>query len=631
MGKSKVRYHMRHQADNGTGTPLREECLVPGITKVQVLMDKIQVFFSKWLKDHLSRIYPNGFWETGVLGTLTPEQRRNVVEEGAKNLDELDFASLISVFLGNFRRLRQEIHIDAELSDLAKHVKKIRNRYAHKNAKSIVNGDYRKIKYHIDTLHQFLTGLGAEQELLKEVDILSGGETMIGASASAMANFPEASQKNRIIIKVDRNGNRVLSSEEESNRMILKSDTKAVDSVDTKKGATVVSRDEICESVRKYCNLVNFARTAPGLDGIFPSDAFILNRNKKQKFPVEGRGNWECLMLLPFKGDPEEAIKELSGMWNCPDDNVPYTSNGYMVWEFPPFVDVRPKEGEQIESIYPVGYFPLCFGDYITKTQNSNEHDDFLTCFSRSFVENFCVYDYVFTFGLDMIRGKKTELTICDVGVGVGGATYGLIWALRKRLWGDDSFRKIRVIGLDEDENALHIFDKLKSVIKDAWPNIEFDFVTKKVVFPRIGVIFDNVISYDFVITSKCFQKISDDGDLSGIKNLYKWYFDEAQKSVSENGVISVLEVDDVNGRKALESVLQSLSDCRVVIPPRQDEHGFVDIKRIGLCSPWDNGTQEEVFFSVVGSRKLAETFHGNSGCQAMNVQDADNNKKVLR
>lgn len=615
MGKSKVRYHMRRQADNGTGTPLREECLVPGITKVQVLMDQIQVFFSKWLKDHLSRIYPNGFWETGVLGTLTSEQRRNVVEEGAKDLDELDFATLISVFLGNFRRLRQEIHIDAELSDLAKHVKKIRNRYAHKNAKSIVNGDYRKIKYHIDTLHQFLTGLGAEQELLKEVDILSGVETMIGATASAMTNFPGASQKNRIIITVDRNGNRVLSSRKESNRMIVKSDKNVVDSVDTQKkeGAIVVSRDEFRESVREYCNQVNFART--DWDDIFPSDAFILDRKKKQKFPVEGRGNWEYLMLLPFKGDPEEAIKELSGMWNCPDDNAPYTSNGYIVWEFPPFIDVRPKEGEQIESIYPVGYFPLCFSDYMANTLNPNEDDDFGTCFSHSFVESFCIYDCIFTFGLDMIRGKKTELTICDVGVGAGGATYGLIWALRKRLRGDTSFKRIRVVGLDGDENALHIFDKLKYIVKKEWPNIEFDFFTRRVMFPRVGVSLDNDISYDFVITSKCFLEISDEGDLSGIKDLYKWYFDEAQKVVSENGVISVLEVDDMNGRRALESVLQPLSDRCVVIPPRQDGHGFVDIKRIGLYSTRDSGTQEEVFFSVVGSRKLVETFHRNFGC----------------
>lgn len=96
---------------------------MPDITKVQMIMDRLQVFFAKWLGEHLRRVYPKDFWEEGVLGVLTPEQRENALDDGAKCLDDLDFAALIAVFLGNFRLLRREAHLDAELSDLAKHVK----------------------------------------------------------------------------------------------------------------------------------------------------------------------------------------------------------------------------------------------------------------------------------------------------------------------------------------------------------------------------------------------------------------------------------------------------------------------------------------------------------------------------
>lgn len=140
--------------------------------RIQMVLDKAQVFLEQWLDSHLKCIYQNDFWQMAVLNALTAEQREEVEESGAKSLAELDLAMLIAVFLGNFRALRKSAHVDSELTDMAKHVKKIRNLYAHRNAKTIRKPDSKKVKYHIDTLKHFLEGLGADAPLLREVDQL---------------------------------------------------------------------------------------------------------------------------------------------------------------------------------------------------------------------------------------------------------------------------------------------------------------------------------------------------------------------------------------------------------------------------------------------------------------------------
>lgn len=158
---------------------------MPDTIKIQMILDKVQVFLEQWLECHLKRVYQADFWQVAVLNVLTPDQRSSVEEDGAQSFEDLDFATLIAVFLGNFRVLRREVHLDPELSDMAKHVKKIRNLYAHKNSKTITKPDFKKVKYHCETLHHFLEGLGADVALLNEVDALYDAITVEGVHASA--------------------------------------------------------------------------------------------------------------------------------------------------------------------------------------------------------------------------------------------------------------------------------------------------------------------------------------------------------------------------------------------------------------------------------------------------------------
>ena len=169
--------------------------------KTQMVLDKVQVFLCQWLDCHLRRVCQTNFWQSAVLGILTPEQRSNVEEEGAQSLEDLDFALLVAVFLGNFRILRREVHLNSELFDMAKHVKKIRNLYAHKDSRTITKPNYKKIKYHIETLHQFLDGLGADVELLREIDEL-GEASMEGGLHAYSDSQPTIITSNGVKIRV---------------------------------------------------------------------------------------------------------------------------------------------------------------------------------------------------------------------------------------------------------------------------------------------------------------------------------------------------------------------------------------------------------------------------------------------
>lgn len=195
------------------------------------------------------------------------------------------------------------------------------------------------------------------------------------------------------------------------------------------------------------------------------------------------------------------------------------------------------------------------------------------------------------------------------MGVGSGGAAYGLIWALRKHLFGDNTFKRIRVIGFDGNKNAIDIFKDLKSVIEDAWP-IEFEYVTDRVQFSSASIIPIDKVSCkaDFVITSKCLQELG--RTPQDIQALYKRYFDDARSIVSNDGLISVIEIDSSNRRTALENALKSLDSRHIVVTPCRDEGECVGSERMALYSTRiENVVDEDVLFTVVGPRSFADRF----------------------
>ena len=135
---------------------------------INKVLDGIQVFLVKWMQEMLPKVFPVDCWSRGVINVLTPDQREEALESKAKSLADLDFAALISVLLGNFKLFRAKVRISQEVPDLARHIKKIRNVYAHKNVNSIVNASVDKINFHMAVLRHFLTELNtSEDEVLR--------------------------------------------------------------------------------------------------------------------------------------------------------------------------------------------------------------------------------------------------------------------------------------------------------------------------------------------------------------------------------------------------------------------------------------------------------------------------------
>lgn len=137
------------------------------VSEVQALIDDIQIALGTWLKHYLPIVHPKDMWKCGVIQKLTELQYQSARADGARTLDDLDLTALLSVFIGNFRDLRNVSHIRQEMQTMAFHIKEVRHDYAHKKTKAIVHADYATLQYHIYTLIRFRDGLGEVPEVKK--------------------------------------------------------------------------------------------------------------------------------------------------------------------------------------------------------------------------------------------------------------------------------------------------------------------------------------------------------------------------------------------------------------------------------------------------------------------------------
>ena len=618
----------------GVAATLKEVETMLDATKFRAMMDEVIVFLSEWLERHLKIVYGNINWNAHIYSMLSPDQQKFATESGASSLDRLDLSALISVFVGNFVVLRKKFQLDADLKSMALTAKTLRNVDSHRTAKDIKTLTEDKLQYRLLSLKTLLVGLGADESVVRKIAFVTteSDDACVGKPKAASNPLPSTViNRSGITIKVSSAVPRQVANMPLPQSNVHSTTCKKMPIVEHCPQAKV-------ESCR---NNINFARSM--YEEYFKSDAIILDGKKRLESPLKGRGEWEFLVVMPFVGEGNKALNAANSSWHCPDTE-PYVQDGHIVWEFPPCTENVAPVTSLDGGIYPAGFVPSCFDVFIANhpgtdyspdcgrvenNLNAKPHDAnwYLgNYFPRSFVETFCIYDYIFSFGFDAVRGNKSELTICDVGVGSGGATYGLIWALRKRLFGDDTFKKIRVIGLDGNQNALDIFMDLKSVIEGEWP-IEFEYVTDRVRFTSASIIpMDKVTcKADFVITSKCLQELGH--ARQDIQALYERYFSEAQSIVSDDGLISVLEIDNLNRSTALENALRSLNDGRVVIAPRCDEGGLVGFERIDLYSTRIKSVVgENVLFTVVGPFSFAERIPRwiPAARPALNVQDVD-------
>ena len=132
-------------------------------SRIHPMLDKVQTYLGLWLEDHLKQIRPADWWERCVMDVLVPEQRENVLNDGANNPSGLDLSMQISVFRGNWQSLRRRFHLSPQLYDDAIAVKRIRNKYSHKKSSE----DYdSRFEHDMETVRLFLKGLGAPDDMI---------------------------------------------------------------------------------------------------------------------------------------------------------------------------------------------------------------------------------------------------------------------------------------------------------------------------------------------------------------------------------------------------------------------------------------------------------------------------------
>jgi len=595
----------------GVRTPSKEDVFMPDTARIQMLIDAVQEFLGGWLEQKLTGIYGAEYWQRAVLSVLDERQQRVVREDGSKCPQELDLPMQVSVFRNNWVSLLEQYHLNRQLYNDAVAVKLIRNKYDHKKRNTPV--DEERYRHDIETVYLFLKELGADSSLLGDVRRLINP-----------CHYVDPAKQQAIKICVSKIPSaRVCEDAVQTETTTCAvsaqhSDTEARSEKPTQEIVVRIGSSSCDEAYvnecKKYLDMVwnSFPR-------YFDSDSIIISQGKETLSPVNGKGTWDYLVLLHVKSEGAEACRAINSFYTCPD-TTPYLQGDYLVWQFPRFEE-DPEE-YNVANVYPVGVLPTMFDDYISSKPGTNynpdckvvSHNDDATMsralwylgnyFPRSFSEAFCIYDYLLTYVLPEVRAGRDGLTICDVGMGSGGATFGLLWALRKRLIGDKTFKRIKVYGLDVNENALQLCEEMVPLMRREWP-IEMEFITRRVRFSQLGIIPDGFIKekVDFVISAKCLQEISSD-DLT-MKGLYKRYFEEAQK-ICGSGVVSIMEIFRPARSRSLTSALSHFQDSMTSLVPNGDgkpvaceEHFRLNSSRIGRL------VGENIVFSVVGPEKL--------------------------
>ena len=91
------------------------------------------------------------------------------------------------------------------------------------------------------------------------------------------------------------------------------------------------------------------------------------------------------------------------------------------------------------------------------------------TYFPRSYAESYCIFSEFFKNHSEQYA-NQIELSIFDFGCGTGGEIVGLLTALSECC---SNIKRVRVVALDGNENALQLYD---NVIWELKKHIKIDF-----------------------------------------------------------------------------------------------------------------------------------------------------------
>lgn len=123
------------------------------------------------------------------------------------------------------------------------------------------------------------------------------------------------------------------------------------------------------------------------------------------------------------------------------------------------------------------------------------------TYFPRSYAEAYCIFSEYFS-KHKAEWNQKEELSIFDFGCGTGGEIIGLLTVLDEIF---PNMKKVRIVALDGNQNALRLYEKVLSVFKNQ-TNIQIennsapiyidDFYDLRIIDNVLNKKFDIIISF---------------------------------------------------------------------------------------------------------------------------------------
>ena len=618
--------------------------MAPDATRIQMLIDKVQEFLGGWLEQKLKAIYPKGYWQPAVLNALDDRQRKIVREDGSSCPQELDLPMQVSVFLYNWPSLLETFHLNRQLYNDAVAVKQIRNKYDHRKRNTAI--DWERYHHDIETVYLFLKELKAGDDLLEEVrDVMSVAvpfrTSPHGTSLTTKAftiKVDAVSKSPDVTSAPTPREVEVDASTAASVRPVAKADVTRAGFARHESGETTSSRDQLhVNECREYLDM-----SWDTFPQYFDGGSMVVSKINGDTSPVQGKGTWEYLVLLHCIAEHEEACRAINAFYPCPD-TTPYVQGEYVVWQFPRYEETD-QERDGVAEIYPVAVLPPMFDEFIASKPGTTycpdclrvAHNDKATLidalwylgnyFPRSFAETFCIFDHTLRYVLEQVRGRRDSLVICDVGVGAGGATLGLVWALRKYLAGLDSFKRIRIYGFDVNEHALGLFKEILPLLKREWL-IDFDVVLKREVFSAEKIIPTDEIKekVDFVITSKCLQEMARHPSM--IDPIYRRFVEDARAILAPSGLVAIMEIARSARSSSLIKAIGTLGEELVSLIPNGEGVPIVGEERFGLNSGRIGRlVGEELLFTVIGSKTLKASFPEwvLASDPALNEQDQD-------
>ena len=500
-------------------TTLQKRELTQEMGVIYMALDAVTKFMAKWLDDNLRTLSPD-YWDRYVVSSLFESQQKTVRDNGAKSLYDLDQPTILSVFLQNKSVLIREFKVDPQLFGYAHSIKDIRNKYFHKNSRSLLRN---RFKHDVETMALFLEGLGAKPEILNgirsgfdsvDIPIFKDNDKQLKSlKPLKLKNGQDNSDSD---VKVE-----LTDSQQEAG--ITASVSRAAVSLHGYK------EDEVrtLQDVQELFESVKNSLTADFTEYKF-GDCVLCKPSDALPVGVVLDKNWDWAILLQICEEDKLSIAEEISRFNRVSID-PVLIGNYVVWKH----SMREHPSKPMPVFNKTVYLPNWYIEALLTVNGVSYQPDRLgvrnnleaadiarraylgTYAPRSFAEMVSLADYVFSaksWVLDMIG---SEIKILDVGSGSGAAAMGLIWSLKKRRIGN--IKKISVCAVDGNESGLRLFMELLPRYQRAWANVSIEL--KTVCASAVESIENACVQqqFDFVVSSKFLQELSSVEDCNRI------------------------------------------------------------------------------------------------------------------